>query len=114
MRAAREVVQAPVAAIVIAAVAVAVAVVIARAIGARLAVALRFGRCRRRRALHVDRAIGGDAQRAFDPVVLAFEQGVFRERLFDFLLQFQRRQLQQPDRLLQLRRQCQVLGEAEL
>ena len=43
-------------------------------------------------------------------VFLGLEEGVLLEHLLDFLVQFERRQLQQPDRLLQLRRQRQVLG----
>jgi len=42
------------------------------------------------------------------------EQGVAFERLLDLLLQLERRQLQQADRLLQLRRDCQVLTESEI
>ena len=43
-------------------------------------------------------------------VFLGLEEGVLFEHLLDFLMQLERRQLQQPDRLLQLRRQRQVLG----
>ncbi|MCY1229462.1 hypothetical protein D9M72_418260 [compost metagenome] len=115
LRAAGKVVQAPVAAaIVVAVAAVAIAVIVTRAVGAGLAIALGLCRGGRRCALQVDRAIGRHAQRAFDPVVLALEQRVFRQRLFDLLLQFQRGELQQPDRLLQLRGQGQMLGKTEL
>ena len=47
-------------------------------------------------------------------VFLGLEEGVLLEHLLDFLVQLERRQLQQPDRLLQLRRQRQVLREADL
>ena len=43
--------------------------------------------------------------------VLALQQGVFLQRLFDLLIEFDSRQLQQPNRLLQLRRERQMLGE---
>ncbi len=46
--------------------------------------------------------------------VVGFQEGVLLEHLLDFLLQLQRRELQQPDRLLQLRRQRQVLRQADL
>src|SRR5262245_41079921 len=45
---------------------------------------------------------------------LGFEERVLVEHLLDFLLQLERRQLQQADRLLQLRRQRQMLREADL
>ncbi len=47
-------------------------------------------------------------------VVDALEQRVLGERDLDFLVQLERRQLQQPDRLLQLRRQREMLRDAEL
>ncbi len=47
-------------------------------------------------------------------VFLGFEERVLLEHLLDFLVQLERRQLQQADRLLQLRRQRQVLRQAEL
>jgi hypothetical protein len=47
-------------------------------------------------------------------LVLAFQQRVVLQHLLQFLVQLQRRQLQQPDRLLQLRRQGEVLTELEL
>jgi hypothetical protein len=46
--------------------------------------------------------------------VVALQQGVFLQGLVDFGVEFQRGKLQQPDRLLQLRRQGQMLGEPEL
>jgi hypothetical protein len=55
------------------------------------------------------RAVGRHAQRARDPVVLVFEERILRDRHCDFLLQFERRQLKQPDGLLQLRRQRKML-----
>ncbi|MNT39858.1 hypothetical protein D3C72_1761380 [compost metagenome] len=115
LRAAGKVVEAPVAAVVLAAVVVVVVVLAAGCpVAARVAVGLRLGGGRRRGALEVDRAIGGHPQRAFDPVVFAFEQGVFGERLFHFLLEFKRRELQQSNRLLQLWGQCQMLRETKL
>ena len=42
-----------------------------------------------------------------------FEEGVVVEHLLDLLAQLQRRELQQPDRLLQLRRERQMLGDAK-
>ena len=45
-------------------------------------------------------------------VVEPFEQRIISEQLFEFLVQFERGQLQQADRLLQLRRQRKVLGGA--
>jgi hypothetical protein len=47
-------------------------------------------------------------------VVGFFEQRVFLQQPLDFGVELQRRQLEQPDRLLQLRRQRQVLAELEL
>ena len=47
-------------------------------------------------------------------VFLDFEEGVLFEHLLDFLVQLERRQLQQADRLLQLRRQRQMLRQANL
>jgi hypothetical protein len=41
------------------------------------------------------------------------QERVVVQHLVDFLAELQRRELQQPDRLLQLRRQRQVLGDAE-
>ena len=46
--------------------------------------------------------------------LLALKQGIFLQSLFDFLIQFQRRELQKPDRLLQLRGQCKMLRKPEL
>ena len=45
---------------------------------------------------------------------LALEQRVLLEHAVDLGVELERRQLQQPDRLLQLRRQGEVLGELEL
>ena len=47
-------------------------------------------------------------------IVLGFQERVLVEHLAHFLMQLQRGQLQQPDRLLQLRRQRQVLRQADL
>ena len=47
----------------------------------------------------------GGVGSAIDPL----QQRIILEQALDFLVEFERRQLQQPDRLLQLRRQCQVL-----
>jgi hypothetical protein len=52
-----------------------------------------------------NRAVGRHAQRARNPFVFAFEQWILRNCHRDFLLQFERGQLQQPYRLLQLWRQ---------
>ena len=46
-------------------------------------------------------------------VVIPLEQGIVRERLLDFLVQLDGRQLQQADRLLQLGRERQVLRQPE-
>jgi hypothetical protein len=46
--------------------------------------------------------------------LIPFQQGIFLQSLIYFGVQLQRRQLQEPDRLLQLRRQCQVLRKPEL
>jgi hypothetical protein len=59
-------------------------------------------------AVVVSRAQGSNRRVVF----LGLEKGVLLEHLLDFLLQLQRRQLQQADRLLQLRRQRQVLRQA--
>jgi hypothetical protein len=45
-------------------------------------------------------------------IVEPFEQRVIGEQLFELLVQFERGQLQQADRLLQLRRERQVLRGA--
>jgi hypothetical protein len=52
--------------------------------------------------------------RRFRSTVFAFQQRVVLEQALDFLIEFERRQLQQSNRLLQLRRQRQVLRESEL
>ena len=60
-------------------------------------------------------AVPGAAARAWAAVlVLAFEQGILEQELLKLLVQFKCRQLQQPDRLLQLRRQREVLRKLEL
>ena len=43
-------------------------------------------------------------------IVLAFQHRIFQQITLDFLLHFDGRQLQELDRLLQLRRQGQMLG----
>ena len=53
-------------------------------------------------------------QRFVAQPVLAFEQGIVLQKFFDFLVQLERRQLQQPDRLLKLRCQRQMLRQPEL
>ena len=87
---------------------------------------LRFGRRRRRvlagrlgrrfgrRRGGTERPVGQQAQRTVERIVEPFEQGIVRQQLLEFLVQFQGRQLQQAYRLLQLRRQCQVLRGAQL
>lgn len=47
-------------------------------------------------------------------LLVALEQRVFLQEGLDFLVQLKRRQLQQPDGLLQLGRQREVLGKLEL
>jgi hypothetical protein len=47
-------------------------------------------------------------------VILALERRVLHQQALDLLVELDRRELQQLDRLLQLRRQRQVLGESEL
>src|SRR5207249_3008938 len=61
-----------------------------------------------------DCAIGPDAQGGGKGIIFTLEQRVVRECLIDLLIQFERGQLQQPDRLLQLRRQRQMLRKSEL
>jgi hypothetical protein len=46
----------------------------------------------------------------FGPFLIALQQRVILQEALDLLVQFQSRKLQQPDRLLQLGRQCEVLG----
>ena len=50
---------------------------------------------------------------AFGQVFGTFKKRVLVEHLLDFLCHFQRGQLQQPDGLLQLRRERQVLRDAQ-
>ena len=52
----------------------------------------------------------GVIERIVDPL----QQRIVGQDLFQFLMQFQRRQLQQADRLLQLRRERQMLRDAKL
>src|SRR5437773_1806059 len=63
----------------------------------------------RRLAVHVRRGC-----RTLAIGVFALEQRVFREKFLELLIQFHGRELQQAYRLLQLRRQRQVLRELEL
>ena len=65
----------------------------------------------RRRQYGAGRA-GGEG--AGVPRLVPFQQRVFLQGLVDFGVEFQRGQLQEPDRLLQLRRQRQMLGNPEL
>ena len=60
--------------------------------------------------LALGRRVEGTGRR----IVLGFQKRVLVEHLPHFLVQLQRGQLQQPDRLLQLRRQRQVLRQADL
>jgi len=46
--------------------------------------------------------------------VFALEERIFREKFLELLIQFHGRELQQAYRLLQLRRQREVLRELEL
>ena len=70
-----------------------------------LCVGIRYRHHRRREV--------GWRRRAF--VVVGFlQQGIFLQQALDFRIQLKRGQLQQPDRLLQLRRQRQMLAELEL
>ena len=57
---------------------------------------------------------GGERLEAGRGLLLGLEERVLLEHLLDFLVQLERRQLQQPDRLLQLRRQREMLREADL
>jgi len=61
-----------------------------------------------------DTAVGMEPDLRLIGVIDAVQQRVQCEDLLDLLVQFQRRELQQPDRLLQLRRQSQVLALADL
>jgi len=62
----------------------------------------------------VDGAIGQQTHRSVERIVEPLEQGVIAQYLLDLLVQLERRQLQQPDRLLQLRRKREVLRSAKL
>jgi hypothetical protein len=57
----------------------------------------------------VDRTVRQQAHRAVERIVEAFEQRVLAQDLFDLLVEFERGQLQQADRLLELRCQRKVL-----
>ncbi len=61
-----------------------------------------------------DGAISQQAHRMVQRVIDAFQQWIVGQYLFQFLVQFEGRELQQADRLLQLRRQRKMLGSAEL
>ena len=65
-------------------------------------------------ARSVGRAPLGRRLEGLPALFLDFEEGVLLEHLLDFLVQLQRGELQQPDRLLQLRRERQVLRKADL
>ncbi len=56
----------------------------------------------------------GERLEARRRLFLGLEERVLLEHLLDFLVQLERRQLEQPDRLLQLRRQREMLREADL
>ncbi len=96
--------------------AIVVAVVLAplpgrRELGRRVVVPLRWGGLLRGRRRSCRRVHG----RCPVPVAFfALEDRILRERLFDLLVELHRRELQQADRLLQLRRERQVLREPEL
>ena len=49
------------------------------------------------------------AHRAVERIVEPFEQRIIGQDLLDFLMQLESGQLQQPDRLLELRRERKVL-----
>jgi hypothetical protein len=81
--------------------------------GARVGLAV--GARGRRGAGHELRRAGRRGNYRFlAQTVFALEQRVFLQKFFDFLIELERRQLQQPDRLLQLRRERQMLGQPEL
>jgi hypothetical protein len=63
---------------------------------------------------HGRRRIGGRRLSSLRRGFVGLEEGVGLEHLLDFLLQLDGRQLQQPDRLLQLRRQRQMLRQAQV
>ena len=56
----------------------------------------------------------GERFRGRGEVFLGLEERVLLEHLLDFLVELERRQLEEPDRLLQLRRERQMLRETEL
>ena len=58
--------------------------------------------------MHVIALYMGVGQRSVF-VFHTLQQRIFLKEFFQLLLQFQRRELQQANRLLQLRRQCQML-----
>src|SRR4029077_19713849 len=61
-----------------------------------------------------DRTVGAQTRMPGQRIVVALEQRVVHQGLLELLVQLQRRQLQQPDRLLQLGRQGQMLRKAKL
>src|SRR4029077_8045135 len=61
-----------------------------------------------------DRTVGAQTRMPGQRIVVALEQRVVHQGLLELLVQLKRRQLQQPDRLLQLGRQGQVLRKAKL
>jgi hypothetical protein len=67
-----------------------------------------------RAVLRLERPAGADPQRVREGVVDPLEQRVVGQRLLQLLVELQRGQLQQPDRLLELRGQRQMLVEPEL
>ncbi len=71
-------------------------------------------RCIRATPGIVDRSIGREPRVPCQRIVVALEQRVVHQGLLELLVQLQRRQLQQPDRLLKLGSQGQVLRKAQL
>ncbi len=69
-------------------------------------------------ALEVKSVVSGAAAECSPALLfgalLALQQRIVLQEALDFLIQLERRQLQQSDRLLQLRRQREVLRELEL
>jgi len=57
----------------------------------------------------VDGAVGQEAYGTVERIVEPLEQGVVAQDLLDLLVQFERGQLQQADRLLELRREREML-----
>src|SRR5688572_14313747 len=54
------------------------------------------------------------SDRLFAQPLFALEQRIVLQELLDFLIEFERRELQQTDRLLELRSKRQMLGQPEL